>query len=194
MTNNMNFFDDLERQLVDATTDRRRRLWRARTRRAATLSTIVVAILAAGGLAAAAITTSDNATSSGGPAATATPTQDHGLTVPPTGAATPAPDAFTTAVLNATTVPGLARGVANRLANAKFKIGTVTNAATQDVSTTQVYYADVACIPAATEVAAAIGLRDFALLKATRGLRALAGNSAWVIVMVGSDQDTSPQP
>jgi hypothetical protein len=156
------------------------------------LCTIVVAILAAGGLAAAAITTSDNATSSGGPAAT--PTQDHGLTVPPTGAATPAPDAFTTAVLNATTVPGLARGVANRLANAKFKIGTITNAATQDVSTTQVYYADVACIPAATEVAAAIGLRDFALLKATRGLRALAGNSAWVIVMVGSDQDTSPQP
>jgi LytR cell envelope-related transcriptional attenuator len=184
MTDNDDFFADLERELVEATTDRRRRLRRARARRTATLSTILVAVLAAGGGLAAAITTNDNDNNnnSGAPAGRVTPTQNS--------ATRPDPGTVTVAVLNGTTLPGRARGVANLLQNRHYKIGNVTNAATQDSIDTQVYYADVACIPQATEVAHALGLTgEVTVLEAPKGLRTIAGRQAQVIVLVGADQN-----
>ncbi|MCW2984237.1 MAG: LytR family transcriptional regulator, partial [Conexibacter sp.] len=108
--------------------------------------------------------------------------------------AAPRPGTFTVAVLNATTAPGLARGVANRLQNAKHKIGNVTNAAAQDLATTQVYYARPSGSPAAAEVAQAIGLPgQLTPRPAPRAVRVIAGDQAAVIVLVGADQNTSPQ-
>lgn len=199
-----NFFDDLERQLVTATGDRTRRLRRARTRRVATLCTILVALLATGGGLAVAL--SNNATNDSGvgrPAATQPPTATATATATVPSAVGPCariyrrgridsvdPSSMEVAVLNGTTVPGLARGVATRLQNLHFKIGTVTNAATQDRTTTQVYYGRAECIPAATEVASAIGLTsDFALKAMPTTVALLAGRGADVVVVVGSDQN-----
>jgi hypothetical protein len=192
---NNDFFTELERQLVDATRERRARLRRARARRAAAVSTILIAVLAAGGGLAAAITTSDATNRSGAPArggAVTVPGRTvvaPGSTVPFPGGAQPQPGTFTVAVLNGTTVPGAARGVANLLRNGHYKIGNVTNAATQDATTTRVYYATTDGIPAATEVADALGrIGDITPLEAPPSLRTLAGDQAKVIVVVGADQ------
>jgi hypothetical protein len=175
------FFDALERQLVAATADRTRRLRRARARRLATLSTILVAVLAAGGGLAAALTTSDHTNKT--PARTTTTVNGDRL-VP----ALPEPGTFTTAVLNATTIPGLARGVATRLANTRHKVGTVTNAATQDRATTRVLYVP-GCRSAAEEVARRIDVATNAIEPADTDSRMLAGRKAQVIVVVGADQN-----
>jgi LytR cell envelope-related transcriptional attenuator len=186
------FFDDLERQLVAATPDRARRVRRARTRRAAALFTTLVALLACGAAIAAAVDGGNGDPQRGAPAATTT-------TAPapvPTGprAADPDPSTVVVAVLNATRVPGLARGVANRLQNAKFKIGNVTNAASQRRTRTVVYFARADCVPAATQVAQTLNLSNTNLRQMTAGLRAIAGDEADVVVVVGSDQNTSPAP
>jgi hypothetical protein len=201
-----NFFDDLERQLVAATTDRPRRLRRARNRSIATMCTILVAVLAVGGgLAAALSNTSNN--SGGAPAARQQHTPAPAATVPvpagaPCGAGTRAangvrtvdPSSIQVAVLNGTTVPGLARGVAMRLENDRYKIGTVTNAATQDHSTTQVYYGRPACRTAAILIAQAIDLIRLTdhVGPMSNGVAVIAGGQADVAVVVGSDQDTRP--
>jgi len=190
------FFDDLERQLVAATPQRPARIRRARQRRAAATLSVVVALLAGGAGIAAAV--GDGAGDGGdGPSGAPAGTATTAATTPPTPAL-PARDAYTVAVLNGTTVPGLARGVANRLQSGGFKIGNVTNAATQDHSATTVYYRTPDCVPAATQVAAALRLGDaqgdFALQKAPKELRALAGDRAKVIVLVGSDQNRTAGP
>jgi LytR cell envelope-related transcriptional attenuator len=193
MTDHPNFFDDLEHALVAATADRARRLRRARARRVATMSTILVAVLAAGGGLAAALTTSDTTNNLAAPAHT---TPAHQRTValdPSTGGALPKPGTFTVAVLNGTTVPGLARGVANRLSNGKHKIGTLTNAASQDVAVTQILYVP-GCRAAAQEVAHGLDVAPDSVAPATAGARVLAGDRAQVIVIAGADQDTSPHP
>jgi hypothetical protein len=185
------FFADLERQLVAATPDRARRVRRARVRTAATLSTILVALLAGGvGIAAAVGGAGDGGASSGTPAATAPLTQTR--TVAPAAGLGPTPGTFVVSVLNGTPVPGLARGVANRLQNEKYKIGNVTNAADQTHAETLVYYATPDCVPAAREVAEALGIKDIRIFKAGRAQRAIAGNGAQVIVVVGSDQNQAP--
>jgi hypothetical protein len=102
------------------------------------------------------------------------------------------PGTFTTAVLNGTTTPGLARGVANRLSNAKFKTGNVTNAADQGHSATLVQYAP-AHKKEALEVAKAIDVKPDAVTALDPGARSLAGTDAIVVVTVGQDQNTSPQ-
>jgi hypothetical protein len=182
------FFSDLERQLVAATPDRARRVRRARARTAVTLSTILVALLAGGvGIAAAVSGGGDDGASSGTPATTAPIAQ----TQAPAGLG-PTPGTFVVSVLNGTTVPGLARGVANRLQNDHYKIGNVTNAAEQTRVETRVYYATPDRVPAAREVAEAIGIPDIRIFKAGRAQRVIAGNSAQVIVVVGSDQNQSP--
>jgi hypothetical protein len=106
--------------------------------------------------------------------------------------AAPQPGSYTVAVLNGTTVPGLARGVANRLTEAKQKIGNVTNAATQDRSQTQVEYAP-GHRAEADAVAKAIEVGSDAIIKLTPGSKTIAGNEAAVVVTVGADQNTSPQ-
>lgn len=200
-SDNTNFFDDLERRLVAATVDRPRRLRRARTRRLATLCTVLVAVLAVGGgLAAALSNTTDNDT--GAPAArTPAPATPAPTTRGRCGRNTRAangvrvvdPSSIVVAVLNGTTVPGLARGVAMRLENDKYKIGTVTNAATQDQATTRVYYGRPACRTAATLVAQAIDLMHLDRVDPmSDGVAVIAGSGADVAVVVGADQNQVP--
>jgi hypothetical protein len=190
------FFADLERQLVDATPRRAQRLRRARLRRAAAVSTILLALAAGGTGLAVAVGGNGGGTSAagGGPAATAPATATQ-PTLPATPGAAHKRGSYTVAVLNGTTVPGLARGVANRLQNSKFKIGNVTNAPSQDHAQTQVFYARPDSIPAATDVAEAIGVRGgLALKPITKAQQVIAGDQATVIVIAGSDQNTGPQP
>jgi len=192
------FFADLERQLVDAATQRRQRLRRARARRVATVSTILLAVLAAGGGLAAAVTGGG----AGAGSSTGTPAGDGGgAATATTPATTPLSERTqtilsrqTVAVLNATTAPGLARGVANRLADAHVRIGNVTNAADQTRSTTCVLYAP-GHEQAARRVAALLDLRPDAVVgPVTAEQRVIAGDAATVIVLVGADQNTAPHP
>jgi hypothetical protein len=183
------FFADLERQLVDATAQRRSRIRRARARRAAALSAVLVALLAAGGGLAAAVT--------GGDARHGTPAARPAVPAATTPLSPRSRDLLTrqtVAVLNATTAPGLARGVANRLQDAGVRIGTVTNAATQDRASTCVLYAP-GHEQAARRVAALLDLLPDAVVgAATAADRAVAGHGATVVVLVGADQNTSPSP
>jgi hypothetical protein len=95
------------------------------------------------------------------------------------------------AVLNGTTIPGLARGVANTLSEAHIKMGTVTNAPDQTTTRTQVFYAR-GQVKAAAQVAALLRLRgDFALRPIPGTLAALAGTQADVVVLVGTDRSVS---
>ncbi|WCB91416.1 hypothetical protein DSM104299_00087 [Baekduia alba] len=107
-------------------------------------------------------------------------------------AAAPKPGTYTVAVLNGTTVPGLARGVSNRLTNAKYKIGNVTNAATQDRSATLVEFAP-GHRAEADSVAKAIDVQSDSIQQLSPGSKTIAGNEATVVVTVGADQNTSPQ-
>jgi hypothetical protein len=107
-------------------------------------------------------------------------------------AAAPQPGTYTVAVLNGTTVPGLARGVANRLTEAKHKIGNVTNAATQDRSATQIEFAR-GHRAEADAVAKVIDVKSDAIIPLTAGSKTIAGDQATVVVTVGADQNTSPQ-
>jgi hypothetical protein len=106
--------------------------------------------------------------------------------------AAPRPGTYTVAVLNGTTVPGLARGVANRLTEAKHKIGNVTNAATQDRSATQIEFAP-GHRAEADAVAKVIDVGSDAIIPLTAGSKTIAGDQATVVVTVGADQNTSPQ-
>jgi len=106
--------------------------------------------------------------------------------------AAPKPGTYTVAVLNGTTVPGLARGVANRLTEAKHKIGNVTNAATQDRSATLVEFAP-GHRAEADAVAKAIDVGSDAIQPLSAGSKTIAGDQAAVVVTVGADQNTSPQ-
>jgi hypothetical protein len=185
----MTFFDDLERQLVTATPDRARRVRRARARTAATLSAVLVALLA-GGVGIATAVSGGGDAPGGAPATTAPQTQ---TTAPIVSGTVPRPGTYTVAILNGTTVPGLARGVANRLQNAKFKIGNVTNAATQDRATTTVYFSP-RYVAAGRWVAETLGLPRTTRRPLTRAQRVIAGEGAAVVVIVGSDQNTAPVP
>jgi hypothetical protein len=182
------FFADLERQLVAATAERGRRLRRARARRAATLSTILVAVLAAGAGLAAAVT---GGAGGGDPARHSSPA-GHAATRSTTA---PAVEAPTVAVLNGTPVPGLARGVANRLQEGDFKIGNVTNAPSNHFSGTSVYFVRPSSTTAVLRVMRQIGLRRRGIIRAAPAdLRVVAGKDADVIVVVGSDQNTDLRP
>jgi hypothetical protein len=95
----------------------------------------------------------------------------------------------TVAVLNGTTVPGLARGVANKVQQAKFKIGNVTNAADQSRSATLVEYA-AGKRREALLVARTIGVGPDAVQQLQAGTKIIAGEEAQVVVTVGADQNT----
>jgi hypothetical protein len=95
----------------------------------------------------------------------------------------------TVAVLNATTAPGLARGVANRLQQLGFKIGNVTNAPDHTRATTTVEVGRGAGTRNVLRVIAALGLRSGAMLPLSRGSRAVAGPDAQIVVIVGADQN-----
>ncbi len=100
---------------------------------------------------------------------------------------------ITVAVLNGTTTTGLARGVANRIERAGFKIGQVTNAVDQSRSATIVQFSG-GQRQAALEVARLIGVGTDAVQALDRGTRLHAGPEALVVATVGADQNTTQQP
>jgi hypothetical protein len=93
----------------------------------------------------------------------------------------------TVAVLNGTTVPGLARGAATKLQNAGFKIGTVTNAPDQARSATVVAY-QPGHEAEAQAVAKLIHVGTDAVKPIDQSTAVVAGQDAFVVVTVGADQ------
>jgi hypothetical protein len=131
----------------------------------------------------------------GKPGASASKSASGTATTPKSGttaSGAPKPGTYTVSVLNGTAVPGLARGVANRLQNVKFKIGNVTNAADQQRSQTLVEYAPGHRAEAAS-VAKAIDVGADAIQPVDAGSRAIAGEQSAVVVIVGADQNQQPQ-
>jgi hypothetical protein len=119
-----------------------------------------------------------------------TKTTGKGGAAPP--GATPKPGTYVVAVLNGTAVPNLARGVATRLQNTKYKIGNVTNASDQTHSATLVQYAP-GHLAEAQSVAKAIDVARDAIQQLDSANRTIAGSQASVVVIVGADQNVSPQ-
>jgi hypothetical protein len=93
----------------------------------------------------------------------------------------------TVAVLNGTTVPGLARAVADKLLAAGYKIGTVTNAPDQQRAATQVAYQQGQQVTA-RQVAKAIDVGNDAVSAIDEVTEATAGSDAMIVVTVGADQ------
>jgi hypothetical protein len=144
----------------------------------------LVIVLAAGIFAVTQLTGSDSPS---------TP-QTTGNAIAPTPAAggdtstTSATRAKTTvAVLNGTTVPGLARSVADKLEARGYRIGTVTNAPDQQRSATQVAY-QPGSQKVARDVAKTIDVGSDAVVPIDEVTSATAGTEALVVVTVGSDQ------
>jgi hypothetical protein len=125
------------------------------------------------------------------PAAGAGKTKTTAKGATPPGAA-PKPGTYVVAVLNGTAVPNLARGVATRLQNTKYKIGNVTNASDQTHSATLVQYAP-GHLAEAQSVAKAIDVGRDAIQQIDSANRTIAGSQASVVVIVGADQNVSPQ-
>jgi hypothetical protein len=93
----------------------------------------------------------------------------------------------TIAVLNGTTVQGLARAVADKLQKAGYRIGTVTNAADQQRSATQVAYRP-GDLRMARDTARTIHVGGDAVVPIDQVTAATAGSQAEVVVTVGADQ------
>ncbi|MDX6644051.1 MAG: hypothetical protein QOD76_2013, partial [Solirubrobacteraceae bacterium] len=92
----------------------------------------------------------------------------------------------TVAVLNGTTIPGLAAQVSDQLQKGGFKRGSVTNASDQQRSTTQVAYAP-GYKRAGDDVASLLKLRS-AAAPMDAGTQAIAGPEAAIVVTVGTDR------
>ncbi len=93
----------------------------------------------------------------------------------------------TVAFLNGTRVTGVARGVANKVQRAGYKIGAVTNAVDQTATSTIVYYGDGQRAQA-QQVAAVLSLPATAVRPIDQSTRVVAGPDADVVVVVGADQ------
>jgi hypothetical protein len=94
----------------------------------------------------------------------------------------------TVAVLNGTTVPGLARGVATALQNVGYGLGTVATASDQTRAATLVEYKD-GHRAEALSVARSIKLGADVLQPVDGAAQAIAGTGADVVVIVGADQN-----
>jgi hypothetical protein len=90
------------------------------------------------------------------------------------------------AVLNGTTVAGLARTVADQLTKGGDRIGVVTNAPTQQQTITTVYYTPGARSQA-TAVAQTIGAGPNAV-QPIDAVTQTVGRAAAVVVVVGADR------
>ncbi|MDX6699029.1 MAG: hypothetical protein QOE65_2426 [Solirubrobacteraceae bacterium] len=93
----------------------------------------------------------------------------------------------TVAVLNGTTVPGLAAQVGDQVQGAGFARGQVTNAADQQVSETTVQYAPQ-FKAAANEVAGILKIPRTRVKPLDANTQAIAGPDAEVVVTVGADR------
>jgi hypothetical protein len=94
----------------------------------------------------------------------------------------------TVAVLNGTTITGLARRTADELKGAGYGLGNVTDATEQNRSATLVQYAEGARREA-TAVARVIGVGADAVSPLDVNTRTVAGDNARVVVTVGADQN-----
>jgi hypothetical protein len=152
-----------------------------RGRRRGVAVAAAVAVLAAVGLAVVVI----SGTAGGGshPAGTAAQAGPAGAAAPSRGPVVR--NRTTVAVLNGTTVPGLAARVANDLERGGFRRGSVTNAADQQRPSTTVDYAP-GYQRAAREVGAMLKVRHVVPIDA--GTQAIAGPEAGVVVTVGTDR------
>jgi hypothetical protein len=92
----------------------------------------------------------------------------------------------TVAVLNGTTVSGLARGIANDIEAGGFRLGAVDNAADQTRSATSIEYL-AGSEPAAQDIARLIRTNSDSVIPMTNATQVLAPN-AQVVVTVGADQ------
>ena len=97
------------------------------------------------------------------------------------------PSSVTVSVLNGTSVPGLARTVANSLQRDGYQIGTVTNAPVQQHATTTVAFGSGGR-SAARAVAQAIGVDPTTIGPEDVSTRSIAGPQATVVVTVGADR------
>jgi hypothetical protein len=93
---------------------------------------------------------------------------------------------ITVAVLNGTTIPGLAAQVSDQLQKGGFKRGSVTNASDQQRPATQVAYAP-GYKRAGDEVAGLLKIRS-AAQPMDAGTQAIAGPDAAIVVTVGTDR------
>jgi hypothetical protein len=163
-----------------------------RTRSIALIVGAVVLVLAAGVFAFTQLGGSDDGT-----ATTSTPgkttTTNQGNVLAPSATSTnktatvPAKADTLVAVLNGTTVPGLARAVADRLETAGYKIGAVTNGPDQQRAATQVAYTP-GNVKIARTVAKLINVGSDAVVPVDEVTQQTAGSDALVVVTVGSDQ------
>ncbi|HYJ00282.1 MAG TPA: LytR C-terminal domain-containing protein [Thermoleophilaceae bacterium] len=154
-------------------------------RRTVLVAITALVVLALGVFAALQLTGGDDPGSSGdgGGLSAADPGGDSG----DGGSQQPAidPSQVTVAVLNGTTVPGLAATIGDTISSAGFQLGTVTNNFDQERAESVVFYA-----PGAEREAAAVGRRlDISQREAIDAeSQALAGD-ATVVVVAGADQN-----
>jgi LytR cell envelope-related transcriptional attenuator len=154
-------------------------------RRPALVAIAALVVLALGVLAALQLTGGDDPGSSadGGGLSAADP--DDSSTDGDSGQAAIDPSQVTVAVLNGTTVPGLAATIGDTISGAGFQLGTVTNNFDQERAESVVLYA-----PGAEREAAAVSRRlDISQREAIDAeSQALAGD-ATVVVVAGADQN-----
>jgi hypothetical protein len=91
------------------------------------------------------------------------------------------------AVLNGTTITGLARGASLKIESAGYKITRVGDNSVQTVQTSSVQYVD-GSRRAAEDVAKIVGIPSSALATMDAGTRVVAGEEAAVVVIVGADK------
>lgn len=175
---------------IDAVPQRQRRPLRERIRRIHIPQARYIALVAGGlvvlagaGLAAIQLTGDDGEAGSTKQAAR---TSDRGRDRPATNnrSANISPSDVTVAVLNGTTIAGLAAQVGEEASADGFTLGTVTNAARTDQQRSQVLYRN-GQKDAAALVADRLGIRSTALVDPLSG--ELAG-SFDVVVLVGGDR------
>lgn len=94
---------------------------------------------------------------------------------------------ITVAVLNGTLTTGLAKGASDKVAEAGYRIGKITNANDQSRTATTVQFAE-GSRRAAEDVAELIGVPVSAVSALDPGTRVVAGEDAVVVVTVGADQ------
>jgi hypothetical protein len=103
------------------------------------------------------------------------------------GATIPAPEDTAVAVLNGTTVTGLAKQAADRLQARGYQVPTTTDAADQATQTSQVAYSD-GFEGSAKRVAKIVGVSSSQIVPLDASTRAVAGDAVSVVVTMGLDK------
>ena len=102
----------------------------------------------------------------------------------------PAPQDTIVAVLNGTTVTGLARSAADSIAKKGYQVPKVTDAADQNQQASTVAYAD-GFKESARRVAKLLGITSSHVAPIDASTSAVAGNDASVVVTMGLDKQPS---